>query len=408
MTVLGPLPRPVPIHVHANAFAFQTMSERVPGILRDVIDAHPAFPATIRAALEGLRTALIEGEPVPLPEALPAPPPDAAGWEAAYRAQATALQPMTWLHGEWFFLETYLYRLLIEAVRWFESGLDPFAYKKDSELESDRLWTFVESTQALTGDRAAQLADLLLFALWGNRADLSHGANQHADRAADDADLLIDDRAAVLRHLRGASRPLDGDAGYAPGAYHIIADNAGVELAGDLALTDLLLRGGATTVTLHLKWHPTFVSDATLHDVWKLLAAMEAYGGTAHTLAARLRAAWERRHFRLVPHPFWNSSHFLWALPGDVLSALRGARLVVLKGDMNYRRAVGDALWPVATPFADVVGYLDAPVLALRSLKSDTLVGLSEDRATALDATDPAWRSSGQRGVIQAGNVLGG
>ena len=45
--------------------------------------------------------------------------------------------------------------------------------------------------------------------------------------------------------------------------------------------------------------------------------------------------------------------------------------------------------------------YFPAPLLALRSLKSDPIVGLRPDQAETLDGLDPKWRSNGKRGVIQ-------
>jgi hypothetical protein len=48
-----------------------------------------------------------------------------------------------------------------------------------------------------------------------------------------------------------------------------------------------------------------------------------------------------------------------------------------VKGDANYRRLIGDALWPHDTPFAHVLSYFAAPLLALRTLKSEVCVGLA-------------------------------
>ena len=43
---------------------------------------------------------------------------------------------------------------------------------------------------------------------------------------------------------------------------------------------------------------------------------------------------------------FWNSGRFLWDMPPDLRRAFEGARLVVIKGDANHRRALGDGVWP--------------------------------------------------------------
>jgi hypothetical protein len=79
---------------------------------------------------------------------------------------------------------------------------------------------------------------------------------------------------------------------------------------------------------------------------------------------------------------------------------------VIVKGDANYRRTVGDAVWPEITPFADVTAYFPAPLLALRTLKSDPIVGLAPGVASSLDAAEPAWRVNGRRGVASLGGRL--
>ena len=101
--------------------------------------------------------------------------------------------------------------------------------------------------------------------------------------------------------------------------------------------------------------------------------------------------------------PYWNSSAaFCGTCRRPCAASLTGLRLVIIKGDANYRRAVGDCLWPAHTPFNHVLDYLDAPVLCLRTLKSDPVVGLpSADTAAKLDRIDPDWRVNGKRGLIQ-------
>jgi hypothetical protein len=145
-----------------------------------------------------------------------------------------------------------------------------------------------------------------------------------------------------------------------------------------------------------------FDSDEFLEDVWTLVTEMSKRGETAADLAARLRDAWARGRLRFLPHPYWNSSILLRVLPAPLRDVFNAGRLLIIKGDANYRRAVGDCLWPVATPFSAVMSYLDVPVLCLRTLKSDPVAGLpSAATASALDAEDPTWRVNGKRGLIQ-------
>lgn len=384
--------RPHPLTME-NAFARHTMTERIPGILRDVIEANPDYPPVIRQQIERLRAALLDGAPVPMLDDVPVPPPDYDEWADAYYAHARVFQPLTWQHGAWFFVETFLYRHLIQAVRWHETGRDPFAPIKQAELESDRLWDAFD--QVLEGEEGNpdRLSHLLLSALWGNRADLSHVAGDLVEESATDDDLLVDDRGAVLDHLASP-----GDRVHQP--VHLVIDNAGLELAVDLALADAFLEQG-TPVVVHVKAYPVFVSDTTIPDVWQTIRAMEGCGGRPAALAQRLREAWQAGRLRLAAPVLWTSSRFTWEMPDSLRRSLAQARLVVVKGDVNYRRVVGDAIWDTGVSFAGALSYFPAPLLALRSIKSDALVGVPAERIRAADQDDPAWRTTGRYGVIQ-------
>jgi uncharacterized protein with ATP-grasp and redox domains len=387
--------RPDPLRMDNNDFAYRTMSERVPGIIREVQAANADFSPGILRALDHLHDMLIQDQPIPSLDRRPVAPPDVADWDAALRAQQARITPLTWLHSEWFFAETFLYRHLIQAVRWHETDRDPFAYKKRTEFERAHFWKLLDTALSVEGTLAERLDALFTVVLWGNRVDLSHPAGLLASETASDDELLVDDRDRVLGDLLG-----DGGAGRG-GTVHIIADNAGTELTIDLALADVLLSAEGMTVVLHVKAHPTFVSDATISDVWTTVRALADHGGEPARLAARLRHAWADERLRLSAPLFWNSGHFLWDMPPDLRRAFEGARLVVIKGDLNYRRAIGDAIWPDGVTFSEAMRYFPAPVVALRSLKSDTLVGVPASITGPLDAAGEEWRPTGRYGVIQ-------
>lgn len=76
--------------------------------------------------------------------------------------------------------------------------------------------------------------------------------------------------------------------------------------------------------------------------------------------------------------------------------------MTILKGDLNYRRLVGDRWWEPTTPFAEVTGYFPGRVATLRTLKSDVIVGLDSGTVAELDATSESWRTSGMHALIQA------
>jgi hypothetical protein len=237
------------------------------------------------------------------------------------------------------------------------------------------------------------------MALWGNQADLSmwgagEDAPDHLESGEEDAHLLADDTGAALNHLGGLDRPARID---------VWADNVGVELVADLALADALLTSGlADPLVLHVKAHPTFVSDATVGDVHGTLRRLAADDDPAtRALADRLYDAIELGRLQIRDPLTWTSPLRAREFPTTVNAELARADLVVSKGDANYRRLVGDRHWAFTRPFGEVVSYFPAPLLALRTLKAEVVCGLSADQVERLNETHPGWLTSGEWGVIQ-------
>ncbi len=88
-------------------------------------------------------------------------------------------------------------------------------------------------------------------------------------------------------------------------------------------------------------------------------------------------------------------------MPADLTDEFEHASLTILKGDLNYRRLVGDRDWPPTTPFTDVTAYFPGLLAALRTLKSDVITGLDPATVAELDATGQPWRTDGSHGLIQ-------
>ena len=102
--------------------------------------------------------------------------------------------------------------------------------------------------------------------------------------------------------------------------------------------------------------------------------------------------------FWTLPHTFDEMSE---ADP-DLYSALVQADLVIFKGDLNYRKLVGDLNWETTVPLATAVqGFLPAPLLSLRTAKADVMVGLEAGKAEETAAIDKEWMVSGEWGVVQ-------
>jgi hypothetical protein len=172
----------------------------------------------------------------------------------------------------------------------------------------------------------------------------------------------------------------------------------------DLALVDHLLGVvGLPRVDLHVKSHPFFVSDTIAADVD---IARRALADSRNPLTVALGDRLERQRaagkLRVSSHPFYTSSLHYPQLPDDLRADLATSELVILKGDANYRRLCSDSRWPPETPFAEVVSYFPAPLVALRTLKAEVVVGLPPGMAERLAAEDSRWLVNGRRGLIQA------
>ncbi len=397
---LPSLPLPAPITSEMpRTWAHHTMSERVVDIARRTLSEN-LFSKEISGRVEALIAAIPEGPIRPLSNTAP----DAGDWEIYVHPYLDE----DWLTPPWFFTETYFYRRLIEATGYYDPGpgfaVDPFLYQKQQGLLTN-LSTIEAIAARLNnwigeGEQDEPIAALLAIDLWGNRADLSMWpAGEIRDQPMDvhweaaQEYTLADDTSAAIRHLN-----------YRPRArIDIIVDNAGLELVADLALADYLLAtGAANNVFLHLKPHPTFVSDAMIkdvHDTVDFLISQE--NGSVTAFGRRLREHINDERLPLSEDAFWVSPLAFWEMHKELRQELQQSDLIISKGDANYRRLLGDRHWPFTTPFASILRYTPAPLLALRTLKAELACGLREEQIERLNVEDPEWLVNGRWGVIQ-------
>jgi uncharacterized protein with ATP-grasp and redox domains len=366
------------------------MSVRLPSIIDETIELNPDYPPLITDSLRRLKAEVLEDRPI---RSIAPPAPDWGSWEEQYLRH----RGESWLHAGWFFAEHLFYRRIIESVRWWETGRDPFAPAKAREYADSAHRELLPAVSKVfrTSADGEKLAALLLLDLWGNRIDLSYRASTALGATGSDSDdLVVDERERILDRL------LSG--GNGTKSVHIVTDNVGSELTADLLLADFLT-GRGFTVVFHVKMHPAYVGDATASDVLSSIRRFSESdrGEVLRRIGERLDAAFRSGAIRIAPDLFWNSGRFLDALPSRLMHLFRTARLVVFKGDVNYRRLSGDALWSPDAAFAEVVGSFPAPVAVLRTMKSDPVIALPAGLAERLDGDDPRWRTNGKRGIIQ-------
>lgn len=425
----APSDAPVILSDVPGSFTWKVLHERHPALIQKVRHATPYDPDRLRA-LDLLLGEITEGVIRPLEGAMH----DRDLWESWDRGHIGE----RWDDAPFLWTESYFYRKLLAAVGYFDpgpwQGIDPFEPFKQAELFGEAV---DDELRALDGFPALGVGErdqaLILRALWGNRADLVFRISAGGSGlAAQVPGLVADDSALIWSMIDGLSAaggdPTVGGAaaggdsavggglvggdpavGGAPAAdgrssrICLVADNAGSELLPDLVLIDHLLHArGVGEVVLHVKPSPYYVSDAMMTDVVACLRRMSEAGGQAGEIGGRLREAMGSGRLLVRAHVFSCAPLPYSEMPDDLRKDFASASLTIMKGDLNYRRLVGDRDWPPATPFAEVTGYFPGPVAALRTLKSEVVVGLGAETVTALEASGQPWRVSGTHGLIQA------
>ncbi|MER7495588.1 damage-control phosphatase ARMT1 family protein [Streptomyces pharetrae] len=385
-------PAPVLRADRPGSFPHEVLAERHPAIIRQVQESIPYDPER-RRALDALLANCTEG----VVEPLPADAPDLDRWRDWGLADHVG---RPWFDLPWLWSESYFYRQLLQATAYFTpgpwQGIDPFRPAKLAELDAPQTDEELAALDAL-GDRPADERSraLLHGSLWGNRADLSFRLSaEGADTRAAAPGLVADDSETLWSLLPPS---------VAGGTLCLVADNAGRELVPDLLLiADLLDRGRIARALLHLKPHPYYVSDATTADVLDALRRLTAAPGTAAAYGRRLWSAMTDGRLTLRAHPFSGGPLPYAEMPDDLRAEFAAATLTVVKGDLNYRRLVGDRRWPPTTPFADLTAYFPGPVAALRTLKSEVICGLDAGTEAALTAAEgERWRTAGTHALIQ-------
>ncbi|KAK5660183.1 hypothetical protein OQA88_13653 [Cercophora sp. LCS_1] len=372
---------------------------------------------------------------------------------AIYNKELEQLGNPTWLNVSWLYCECYLFRRISAffhlTKHW--KNYDVFARQKIKTFRSSRpavIELAARYKDLIIQLRAAQTkgtpedeeAERILFmemceiCLWGNATDLSlltsltyediQKLQGSEARKAAEKNILVNDLPAAFELLLAAKK-----AGAKERRVDIVLDNAGFELYVDLVLAGYLLSAGlATTVVLHPKSIPWFVSDVLVSDFASLLNALASprhfyetpteddslQGKTPEKLSEGevedlefLFQEWSGFHAEgqlvLRPNRFWTHPGSFWRLPHEkeLFEDLKTAELVVFKGDLNYRKLVGDANWDPTTPFTTAIGPLGSGsgvnILSLRTCKADVVVGLKPGEDEELKKTEDGGGDSGAR-----------
>eukprot|EP00668_Euglena_longa_P017455 GGOE01021865.1.p1 GENE.GGOE01021865.1~~GGOE01021865.1.p1 ORF type:complete len:563 (-),score=149.39 GGOE01021865.1:290-1753(-) len=393
------------------AFCFLTMEKRMPAIARDVIADNPFLTPSQAAAVEELARELENGghgicREVERFKTGSTAPWKAAGYERSLFDKFAPYLGKEWRDTPWLHGEIYFYHRILEATGWFEHKKDIFSVPKMKSLNLSEK-SMITLTSAVVDDGHVKVADqpamldkLIHSCLWGNKVDLclfkvDDFSDSGVQSKGKDANVMTDNTADIVQHLES----LKGK-----GQVDFILDNFGYELFTDLVLTYFLLEyNWAEKVVLHCKMQPYYVSDALEDDVAFMLDHLIALGAeSSKVIGETLKRFHDSGRLQWTSHLYWMAPMEFCDMPEDVRLQLSKSQLVFVKGDLNYRRLVGDRLWPYTTPLPTAVSHFPTAVAALRTNKSEVLVGVDAEALAYAKSKEPGkWLVSGNFGVIQ-------
>lgn len=244
------------------------------------------------------------------------------------------------------------------------------------------------------------------MSLWGNRCDLSLSCGDESlpdDTTVAaieklDEKILANQSKEIWTCLTSVPKP----------RIDIILDNAGFELFTDLVLADFLLRYDfASTVHLHVKAIPWFISDVTEFDLKRVLDRLVGHAkADVREFGARVHDYYEKQQLILSPKEwFWTSPYEYEAMKRiapNLYDDLSKSHLLIFKGDLNYRKLLADINWNCKTKFAVALqSFQPTNVCALRTIKADLVCGVSPTVCQVLSEKNVKWMETGENGLIQ-------
>lgn len=251
-----------------------------------------------------------------------------------------------------------MYRKLLSIFRLSSlADYDYFSKQKQTaaHLSLDAMLAVAKGTRK-NEKSLANFQKLLKLNLWGNRCDLSITSGKQVKPTGDALDLVV---SLEDNLLIDASNDIwqSLQAGKGEGVVEIVFDNAGYELYTDLILAEYIIdQGLAKKVRFNVKAIPWFISDVMVHDYhWTL----DYLAGQPETelgdLGKKLKRYTDEGKFEVAPlEHFWTSPYEFYRM-AEVQPALyerlSQAQLVIFKGDLNYRKLLGDFNWDYTESF---------------------------------------------------------
>ncbi|XP_064535397.1 damage-control phosphatase ARMT1 [Drosophila montana] len=409
-----------------QSFAYIALQARMPGIMQQVIntlryreyDLEDLFGEEVhkdvRVIIESIDRLKGELQRDRQFQLFHGNEPDKAEWNAFLTELPRPKR--SFFRASWLHAECYLYRRISS---FFENSkhLQNFDYfaelkKEDLQISGRAIRCLTEATRGLSKDFES-FSRLMRINLWSNHYEIQLNAfvfdapqdHKNIDvlaRVADlDKRLLVDDSLLVWNCLMNAKGQKQIIVDY-------ICDNGGFELFTDLLFIEYLVdQELVTQVRMHVKAIPWYISDVLRHDIeWTIKYLKDYNVEIISTLGKKLeRLMYERRIVIAPLSHFWTGPQSYFVMVDSNIELYRfltKAQLAIFKGDLNYRKLLGDYIWDSTEEFITCLrGFRPTNICAMRNVKCEVICGLPEGCADHLLKIDPTWMISGSYGVIQ-------
>ena len=316
-----------------------------------------------------------------------------------------------------FLVEFYFYHLLLSLRNYDKLKFDFFAAKKDTDWKAKAedfsyklsvlFYDFEKFNKRKFSKKEKQefnerknehIKSILYYSLTSNTGDLSQ---LHEIRS--ESVRCLFNETEICQNYLDVAKPYS--------RFDIICDNSGAELFSDIYLAVFfLVYGLAKKVVFHLKPCPFFVSDATIDDFSKLVAALTKNGKNTELLDFI-----SKKKIEVSPDDFWVEPYYFDKMPDGLKNHFDKSNLVIIKGDLNYRRLVGDFNTHCDDKEKSSVKEVETleerclfrnksnqniPLVAPRVLKSDVFVGIDSVFEAIGRNSDSQFKTDGKWGVI--------
>ncbi|XP_017115987.1 damage-control phosphatase ARMT1 [Drosophila elegans] len=409
---------------YKQSFAYLTLRSRMPGIMQQIImRVHSDLPELVNKygvdvgkdvkqivdAIERLKMELNRDRQFLL---FHGSEPDKSEWNAFLTALPRPKK--TFFRACWLHAECYLYRRIFsffENSR-FLHNYDYFDHLKQEDLMiSDvAMKVLAQATRDLPKS-FENFSKLVRINLWGNHFEMQMGGypfgpedslkdiNVLARVASIDKILLVNDSTLVWNCLLKPGQN---------GTVDYICDNGGFDFFTDMLLLEYMVEHNlATQVRLHVKAIPWYISDLTRADVeWTMDYLVRHEDECLSAVGKKWARLMSSQRIVIAPTSyFWTGPQPYFVMVESDLELYRlltDSTLAIFKGDLNYRKLLGDYIWDSAEEFITCLrGFRPTNICAMRAVKCEVVCGLPEGMADKLLRSDHTWMISGSYGLIQ-------